>query len=166
MTDNYIRNYIKVGNVVTFQTANSVRYVVLSVDLKTKTAEIAQYFSPTKGSRFLFAPNQTAYNAKFPYTLYHASFSSLYCVYDSYGSKVRLGSDVKKEYLESWSNFEQLRLKNAKLRLSRIKSILESKTIQNLSTKAKLSILDLIELYSEDFQEQMYVRNKIFNLEV
>lgn len=165
MTDNYVRNYIKAGNVVTLHKTNSVRFVVLSVNLKTKEAEIAPYYGVDKGSHFRFHTGQAAYNAKFPYTLYVAPFKSLYCVYDSYGAKVRLGSDIKKEYLESWDKFEQLRLKHTKERLSILNSILESKTIQNLSVKAKLAIVNLIELHSDDFQEQRYIRDKIFNKE-
>ena len=86
-------------------------------------------------------------------------------MYDSYGTKVRLGSDIKKEYLESWDKFEQLRLKHAKERLSRLNSILESKTIQNLSVKAKLAVLDLVQLHNNGHQEVMYLRNKFFNVE-
>lgn len=165
MTDNYVRNYIKAGNVVTLHKTNSVSFVVLSVNLKTKEAEIAPYYSDRKGNHFFFLEGMAGYNSKFPYTLYIVPFKSLYCVYDSYGAKIRLGSDIKKEYLESWDKFEQLRLKHAKERLSRINSILESKTIQNLSVKAKLAIVNLIELHSDDFQEQMYIRDKIFNRE-
>lgn len=163
--NNYVRNYIKAGNVVTLHKTNSVRYVVLSVNLKTKEAEIAPYYGVDKGSYFRFHTGQAAYNAKFPYTLYVAPFKSLYCVYDSYGAKIRLGSDIKKEYLESMDKFEQLRLAHSKERIAKINSLLESKTIQNLSVKAKLAVLDLIQLHNNGHQEVMYVRNKIFNVE-